>query len=89
MFLINHNLFHSGTAKKFLRFGTFNKKSVPNFFKFNFFVSWKDHTVIETLMRRIGVLINPILDVAIVAGNTKTNSKNFPTSDNSFLKLGQ
>ena len=29
-FLVNHNLFHSGTANFFLHFGTFNTKSVAN-----------------------------------------------------------
>ena len=28
--LVNHNLFHSGTANFFLHFGTFNTKSVAN-----------------------------------------------------------
>ena len=66
---INHNLFHSGAAKKFLRFGTFNTKYLANFFKFNLWPSslWVEK-IIQWLRRpwdivkRIGVLINPIFE---------------------------
>ena len=61
---------------------------MANFFKFNLSTS-----SLWDIIEQIGVLINPIFekfrsDVALVGSNAKTNSKIFPTSDNSFLELG-